>query len=175
MTTDLEVLQKKVSFWLHWIAITVTTVILVFVLTLIYWVVEPDPVTVKVYKTSDSECHDRQFSFERYVQSSKAVDIFVQQRWHNLNDGNFKGIEKEVVITEPGYYPLGADFEKIMEFAKCVPDKITQGNYEYRPWATYQVNPIKTIHKLLPVQNVNVVCSFDQSKHVPCKPQRSVK
>ena len=170
MTTKLEELQNKLSFWLHWIGIVVTTVVLVFVATIIYWILEPDPVTVKTYGLSCSDCHDRQFSFNRYVQSDKAVDIYIQQRWYN-KDGidNYKGFEKEIVITEPDYYPLGSDFEKIMEFTKCVPDNVPVGRYEYRPWTTYKINPIKTIHRLLPVQEVNVVCDYGPSKHKPCK------
>lgn len=170
MTTKLEELQEKVNFWLHWLAIVVTTVVVAFVVTIIYWVLEPDPVTVKTYGLGFSDCHDRQFIFNRYVQSDKAVDIYVQQRWYN-KDGidNYNGFEKEIVITEPDYYPLGYDFEKIMEFTKCVPDNVPVGRYEYRPWATYKINPIKTIHRLLPVQEVNVVCDYDPSKHKSCK------
>ena len=176
MITKLEQLNKKISFWIHWIGIVVTTVVLVFVLTIVYWLLEPDPLTVTKYGKSCSECHDRQFSFERYVQSDKAVDIYVQQRWYN-KDGidNIKGAEKEIVITAPDYYILASDFKKVMEFTKCVPGNIPAGRYEYRPWATYKINPIKTVHRLLPVQEVNVVCDFDPLKHKSCDPNRSDK
>ena len=46
MTTKLEELQEKVNFWLHWLAIVVTSAVLAVVVTIIYWIVEPDPLTV---------------------------------------------------------------------------------------------------------------------------------
>jgi hypothetical protein len=171
MTSKLEELQEKVNFWLHWLAIVVTSVVLVVVATLTYWMLEPDPLVVDKVGYSCSECSGRKFSFERYVKSNASLDIYVQQRWYNL-DGidDRKGIHKEIIITEQDYYPLGKDFEKDMEFTKCVPDNVPVGRYEYRPWATYKINPIKTVHRLLPVQEVNVVCDFDPSKHKSCDP-----
>ena len=175
MITKLEELQKKVNFWLHWLAIVVTSVVLAVIVTIIYWVLEPDPLTVDKVGNGCSECTDRKFSFERYVKSSLPLDIYVQQRWYNL-DGidDRKGIQKEVIITEPNYYPLGKDFEKNMEFTKCVPDNVPAGRYEYRPLATYRINPIKTVHRLLPTQEVNVVCDFDPTKHRSCDPNNKV-
>ena len=173
MITKLQELQAKMAFWVHWIAIAVTTVILGFVGLLVYWALEPDPLVVNPHGSNVSVCTDRNFSFERYVHSSKPLDIYVQQRWHNLDGkGNFGTIEKEVVMVQPDYYPLGRDFEKVMEFNKCVPDSVSRGTYEYRPWATYEVNPIKTIHRLLPVQKVEVVCDLDLSKHKSCDNSR---
>lgn len=175
MTTKLEELQEKVSFWLHWLAIVVTSVVLAVVVTVIYWILEPDPLMVDKVGYGCSECADRKFSFERHVKSSVPLDIYVQQRWYNL-DGidDRKGIQKEIIITEPDYYPLGEDFEKDMEFTKCVPDKVPVGRYEYRPWATYRINPIKTVHRLLPTQEVNVVCDFDPTKHKSCDPNKRI-
>lgn len=173
MTTKLEELQEKVNFWLHWLAIVVTSAVLAVVITIIYWVLEPDPLTVDKVGYWCSECTDRKFSFERHVKSSVPLDIYVQQRWYNV-DGidDRKGIQKEVIITEPDYYPLGKDFEKNMEFTKCVPDNVPAGRYEYRPWATYKINPIKTVHRLLPTQEVNVVCDFDPTRHKSCDPNK---
>ncbi len=175
MTTKLEELQEKVNFWLHWLAIVVTSVVLAVVITIIYWVLEPDPLTVDKVGYGCSECTDRKFSFERHVKSSIPLDIYVQQRWYNV-DGidDRKGIQKEIIITEPDYYPLGEDFEKDMEFTKCVPDNVPAGRYEYRPWATYRINPIKTVHRLLPTQEVNVVCDFDPTKHKSCDPNKRI-
>ena len=175
MTTKLEELQEKVSFWLHWLAIVVTSVVLAVVGTIIYWVVEPDPLVVDKVGYSCSECTVRKFSFERHVKSSVPLDIYVQQRWYNL-DGidDRKDIQKEIIITEPDYYPLGKDFEKNMEFTKCVPDNISAGRYEYRPWATYRINPIKTVHRLLPTQEVHVICDFDPTKYKSCDPSKRV-
>ena len=173
MTSKLEELQFKATFLLHWIVIVVTSVVLIAVGTVVYWALEPDPLTVNPHGSHVSVCSEREFMFERYVHSSKPLDIYVQQRWYNLDGrGNFGKVEKETVIVQPDYYPLGKDFEKVMEFNKCVPDKIVKGTYEYRPWATYEVNPIKTIHRLLPVQKVEVVCDLDLSKHKSCDTSR---
>lgn len=171
MITKLEELQEKVSFWLHWLAIVVTSSVLAVVVTIIYWILEPDPLTVDKVGYGCSDCTDRKFSLERHVKSSVPLDIYIQQRWYNL-DGidDKKGIQKEIIVTEPDYYPLGKDFEKSMEFTKCVPNNVPMGRYEYRPWATYKINPIKTVHRLLPVQEVNVVCDFDPAKHKSCDP-----
>lgn len=161
---------------LMWTVNTLLAIFLVSILVLVYWALEPDPLSVNKVSNGFSECHDRQFSFERYVKSDKALDIYIQQRWYNKDgiDDN-KGLEKEIVITQPDYYPLGKDFEKIMEFTKCVPDNVSIGTYEYRPWATYKINPIKTVHRLLPVQEISVVCDFDPAKHKPCSIGRGTK
>ena len=173
MTTKLEELQEKVSFWLHWLAVVVTFTVLAVIITIIYWVIEPDPLTIDKVGYGCSECTDRKFSFERHVKSSIPLDIYVQQRWYNLDGIDDKdGIQKEIIVTEPDYYPLGKDFEKSMEFTKCVPDNVLMGRYEYRPWATYRINPIKTVHRLLPTQEVNVVCDFDPTKHKSCDPNK---
>lgn len=173
MISKLEELQERFTFWLHWTAIVVTTAVLGVVGLLVYWAVEPGPLTVNPHGSHRSVCLERGFTFERYVHSSKPLDIYIQQRWYNKDGlGNFGEIEKETVIVQPNYYPLGKDFEKVMEFSKCVPDKIGKGSYEYRPWATYEVNPIKTIHRLLPVQQVDVVCDLDLSKHRSCDTSR---
>ena len=74
-------------------------------------------------------------------------------------------IEGEYVISKPIHYPLGKDFEKVMTFNKIVPENIPTGRYEYRPWATYKVNPIKTITRILPIQRINVVCDYNKDKH----------
>ncbi len=93
-------------------------------------------------------------------------DIYVQNRWHDL-DGfrDMHGIEGELVLPLPNHYPLGEDFAKVMTFNKQVPKELPVGRYEYRPWATYKINPIKTITRLLPIQEVDVVCDYDPKKH----------
>lgn len=176
MYSEIERVQKKVAFWVNWLAVIVTSVVVAAVGTITYWTFEPDPLTVIPHGSSCSMCSERQFTFERHVVSSKPLDIYVQQRWYNL-DGidDHNGIQKEMVITEPDYYPLGKDFNRDMEFTKCVPAKVGVGRYEYRPWATYKVNPIKTIHRLLPTQEVNVICDFDKNRHSECSKIRGTE
>lgn len=91
MITRLKALQERVSFWLHWIAIAVTSTILTFVLVLVYWVLEPDPVTVKVFNTNNSDCHDRQFSYELLPSLYAGVE---HQRYFNKN--GVKGMDESV-------------------------------------------------------------------------------
>jgi len=112
-----------------------------------------------------SKCNNREYSFKRYVRSEKDLVITVQERWHDL-DGmmDYKGTEGEYVYGNRVTYTLGTGFNKVMTFHKEVPKDIAIGRYEYRPWATYQVNPIKTITRLLPVQNVNVLCNKNEVK-----------
>jgi hypothetical protein len=74
------------------------------------------------------------------------------------------GIEGEYVFGGIVTYTLGSGFNKVMTFNKKVPKDIPLGRYEYRPWATYQVNPIKTITRLLPVQYIEVRC--DAAKEI---------
>lgn len=59
MTTKLEELQEKVNFWLHWLAIVVTSAVLAVVVTVIYWILEPDPLMVDKVGYGCSECADR--------------------------------------------------------------------------------------------------------------------
>lgn len=139
-----------------------------FFLMLLYWHFEPDPLTVERLEgdTKWSDCTGRTYSFQRVVKSSKDINIYVQERWHDLDgmmDENI--IEGEYVIPKPIHYPLGEDFNKVMTFRKTVPRALGVGVYEYRPWATYQVNPIKTITRLLPTQKVHVYCEYDPVKH----------
>jgi hypothetical protein len=155
---------------------TVLTSVVLFTSTLLYWTVEPDPLSVTRIENDCtwSECSNRKYQFTRLVQTSKDIDIYVQERWHNL-DGMMDEfiltangpttIEGELIISKPIHYPLGKDFNKIMTFDKTVPSNIPLGRYEYRPWATYRVNPIKTITRMLPYQGVSVVCDYDKEKH----------
>jgi hypothetical protein len=139
----------------------VLVILTLIVGVLVYWTFEPDPLQVD-YITNEakwSKCHNREYSFTRYVRSDKDLTITVQERWHDL-DGmmDYNGVEGEYVYGSIITYTLGSGFNKVMTFNKKVPTDIPLGRYEYRPWATYKVNPIKTITRLLPVQDVVVVC-----------------
>jgi hypothetical protein len=146
-------------------AFLVTLAIVVTVLT--YWTIEPDPLQVD-YITNEakwSKCSNREYTFTRYVRSEKDLTITVQERWHDL-DGmmDYNGVEGEYVYGNRITYTLGSGFNEVMTFNKAVPKDIPLGRYEYRPWATYKVNPIKTITRLLPVQNVVVVCDVNKKE-----------
>lgn len=162
---DVNNSTRRVMLGLMTLAVMITVMGLAIV---VYWSNEPDPLQV-AYVDGDqhwSKCQDRSFSFKRLVSSNKHLTITVQERWHDLNGFmDYKNTEGEYVYGGTVTYTLGAGFEKVMIFNKKVPTDIPVGLYEYRPWAAYRVNPIKTITKLLPVQNVNVVCDYDPVKH----------
>jgi hypothetical protein len=136
-------------------------VLALIVVVLTYWTIEPDPLQVNYVdgEVKWSKCNNREYSFDRYVRSTKDLTITVQERWHDL-DGmmDHNGIEGEYVFGGIVTYTLGSGFNKVMTFNKKVPKDIPLGRYEYRPWATYKVNPIKTITRLLPVQYIEVRC-----------------
>jgi hypothetical protein len=151
--------KQLVHFQLFNRLILVILSLIVSVLT--YWTLEPDPLDVDYIdnETKWSQCTNREYSFKRYVRSEKDLIITVQERWHDL-DGmmDYKGVEGEYVYGNRITYTLGSGFNEVMTFNKEVPKDIPLGRYEYRPWATYKVNPIKTITRMLPMQNVVVVC-----------------
>jgi len=153
--------------YIQWFTRLVMAFMLTSVGVLVYWTFEPDPLQVTYIDTEMkwSKCNNREYSFKRYVRSEKDLVITVQERWYDL-DGmmDYKGTEGEYVYSTRATYTLGSDFNKVMTFHKEVPKDITTGRYEYRPWATYQINPIKTITRLLPVQNVNVMCNTNEVK-----------
>jgi hypothetical protein len=165
---NMDNLISKVDKTLNWLAIIITIAVSGLILLLTYWFFEPDPLSVTRIEgeTHWSECTGRRYQFARLVQSSKDIDIYVQERWHDL-DGMMDGVgyQGEFVMPKPIHYPLGEDFSKLMTFNKTVPRALPVGRYEYRPWATYKVNPIKTITRMLPMQRVNVHCDYDIAKH----------
>jgi hypothetical protein len=129
---------------------------------------ERDPLVVErvVGDSKLSRCLNREYEFRRLVKANKALDIYVQERWHSLDgDLNHNSVEGEIVLAKPIYYPLDAGFEKVMTFKKVVPETITKGRWEYRPIATYVVNEKKRITRPLPTQIVDVDCNFDKTKH----------
>jgi hypothetical protein len=133
-----------------------------------YWTVEPDPLTVAYAdgESNWSDCVGRHYSFKRFVYTTKDVDIYVQERYYDLDGmADLHGIEGERVYPNDVRYQLGEGFKKIMTFKKDLPIDIPVGRYEYRPWARYKVNPIKEIYRPLPTQQINVHCDYDKSKH----------
>jgi hypothetical protein len=148
-------------YYFQWFNRLVLITLVLIVGILVYWTLEPDPLHVGYIANEAkwSKCNNREYSFTRYVRSTKDLTITVQERWHDL-DGmmDYNGVEGEYVYGSLITYTLGSGFNKVMTFNKKVPTDIPLGRYEYRPWATYKVNPIKTITRLLPVQDVVVVC-----------------
>ena len=132
----------------------------------VYWAVEPDPLTVTYVGSDQSTCKDRKYTFKRLVRSDKDLDIYVQERWHAMDGSmDMDGFKGELVVAKPIHYPLGKGFMQPMEFDKAIPKVLPKGKYEYRPYATYKVNPLKTITKKLPMQIVDVICDYDKDKH----------
>lgn len=129
---------------------------------------EPDPLIVERIAGDSrmSVCTDRRYEFRRLVKSTKALNIYVQERWHSIEgDLNVNDTEGEIVLSTPIHYPLDAGFEKVMTFKKVVPETLAKGKWEYRPIATYYVNEKKTITRPLPTQLVTVDCDYDANKN----------
>ena len=160
----------------------ILTLFLVFMSILAYWVLEPEPLVV--LRPDDeailsvcrmNELGEKTFSFKRYVYSSKALNIYVQERYQPLdgsldylNNSNLERnsvISGEIVYPDTLHYPLDEGFEKVMSFPKRVPIELTDGDWLYKPYATYKVNPFKTVTVPLPVQRVRINCSDAEFDH----------
>jgi hypothetical protein len=129
-------------------------IFLATVALLTYWNFEKDPLTITDTGNNPevASCIDRVFTFERYVKTTKHLDVFVARELVDLSTGdsfNLSGI--------PPY--SGAAGERNWTYLVEVPEAFREGLYEYRPTLTYVVNPIKTITKPAPSQKVQV-CGF---------------
>lgn len=136
-------------------------------ITVIYWVVEPDPLVVNyVDGKSWSTCADRRYPLTRDVQSSKDLTVNVKEYWWDM-DGmmDVNGKMNEYPHKPITVYTLSAYTDRVFTFPKAVPKDLEPGRYRYRPHAEYKVNPLKTIRRDLPVQYVNVVCNYDEKRH----------
>jgi hypothetical protein len=153
---------------LNWTLNALLAMVLGMAAVIIYWVFEPDPLTVNYAKgyTSWSLCENREYSLVRDVQSSKDLTVNVKEYWWNM-DGmdDVNGKMNEYPHKPLSVYTLSAGTDRVFDFPKAVPAKLKVGRYRYRPHAEYQINPIKTIRRDLPVQYVNVVCNYDPQKH----------
>lgn len=136
---------------------------LVFVLALsAYWYFEPDPLRVTYVEDRGtiewSQCTNREYHMHRRVVALKDVDVVVQERYSSLDFPEYNGIPHLHVESKTLVYftPKGTDV--VMSFIKEVPNVLPFGTYEYKPLATYKVNPIKTITKPLPPQRIEVIC-----------------
>lgn len=161
---NLDADLEHIKLYIHIMAVVVACAIGLAV----YWTLESDPLHVDYIDDEQhwSKCESRSYSFKRMVKSDKDLTVTIQERWHDL-DGlmDYKDVDGEYVYSKIETYTLGAGFNKVMTFNKEVPNDIHIGLYEYRPIATYKVNPIKTITRMLPVQNVNVICEYDAQNH----------
>lgn len=132
-----------------------------------YWYFESDPLTVEYVQNEGnvSICQNRKYYFDRLVKTTKELNVTIQERYRSL-DGSFDAGNDLGVLVNPNLivYPVGVDTNKVMRFPKVVPPELDAGYYEYRPWATYEVNPIKTIVRPLPMQYLMVECELDIEK-----------
>lgn len=165
---NLEKIQNRLAFWVRLISVVVSLVVLSISVTLIYWYNEPDPLTVN-YTAKDNSwslCENRKFRLTRDVQSTKDITVTIKEYWYNI-DGmeDVDGKMNEYPHKPLTVYTLNSGTDRVFTFPKTVPAALPDGRYRYRPSAEYYVNPLKTIRRDLPIQYVNVVCGYDQSKH----------
>jgi hypothetical protein len=153
---------------LNWTLNLLLALVIGMMCVIVYWIFEPDPLTVSYAKgyTSWSLCENGQYSLIRDVQSTKDLSIKVKEFWWNI-DGmdDVNGKMNEYPHKPLSFYTISAGTDRVFDFPKSVPAKLKVGRYRYRPHAEYQINPIKTIRRDLPVQYVNVVCNYDPQKH----------
>jgi hypothetical protein len=153
---------------LSWTINGLAVIVLGLLALAVYWVFEPDPLEVNYVKGGMdwSACHDRKYSFSRDVKVGKDITVYVKEYWWNIDglddiDGKMTEFPHRSVST----YTLSAGTDRVFQFQKIVPTKLTTGRYRYRPHAEYKINPIKTIRRDLPIQYVNVLCEYDSKKH----------
>ena len=126
-------------------------IFLATVVLLTYWNFEKDPLTITDTGNNPevASCTDRKFTFERYVKTSKHLDVFVARELVDLTTGDVFNLS-----AIPPY--SGAAGERNWTYIVEVPEAFKEGLYEYRPTLTYAVNPLKTITKTAPSQKVQV-------------------
>lgn len=168
MHESIESMRKsiRIQTWFSRVLVGMFVSVLVIVT---YWQFEPDPLEVTRVEgdSSFSVCEERKFTFRRVVSSEKDLEIFVQERWLDLDGFMDVGDKPGMFVSnKPIFYPLGASKGRVMSFGKDVPDILPYGNYKYVPMATYKVNFIKTITKELPSQDVTVGCSSTKEKEL---------
>jgi hypothetical protein len=153
---------------LNWTLNALLALVLSMVAVIIYWAFEPDPLTVNYAKgyTSWSLCSERRYSLVRDVQSRKDLTVNIKEYWWDIDGMQDVGGKMHEYPHKPlTTYTLSAGTDRVFDFPKYVPKDLPVGRYRYRPHAEYQINPIKTIRRDLPVQYVNVVCDYDPQKH----------
>ena len=137
-----------------------------------YLLLEPDPLEVDYAhgSTKWSNCNEREFTLSRYVKSDKDLTIFVKEYWSEVDgmlniDGTMLGEDSEYPHKPLSVYSISAGTKRNFTFPKHVPKQLEVGRYMYRPHAEYKVNFLKTIHRDLPVQFVDVTCTYNKDKH----------
>jgi hypothetical protein len=121
---------------------------------LTYWNFEPDPLIIEDTGNNPeiATCHNRVFTFERYIKTTKYLEVNTQQELVDLSTGDS--------FSLPAIPPYsGVAGERIVNYPKVIPEAFKEGLYEYRPTITYRVNPIKVITKPAPSQKVKVCMS----------------
>ena len=128
----------------------------------VYWkFFEEDPVEITYVPGTNSwsACKDREYVFTRLVKSTRDIKVEVFERYYD-KDGmsNFGNIENEYHGVSSINYPVTKG-EHVFTFEKKVPRRLDVGIYEYRPIIQYEVNPVWTATKKLPIQNVIINCT----------------
>lgn len=121
----------------------------------VYWLLEPDPLTIKTSSTNQEiyVCIDNSFDFERYVKLDKRLSVTVEPRLKDLRTN-------QTYILESKVYE-GHKQEGIITFRHRIDTTYPTGIYEYQPYLTYNVNPIKKVNKKAPTQTVLFGCKVD--------------
>lgn len=158
----------KTNTYLSFLNKIILLILLSILALFTYWAFEPDPLEVKYVDNHGnwSLCKDRTYTLVRDVKTTRDITVHIKEYWWEI-DGlyDIKGKMNEYPHKPITTYTLSEGTDRIFTFPKAVPKDLKQGRYRYRPHAEYEINPIKTIRKDLPVQYVNVVCDYDKEKY----------
>ena len=126
-------------------------------LTCIYWVLEPDPLTIKDTGTNPEiyVCTDGVFEFERYIKNSKHLAVTVEPRLRDLRT-------EAVYMLEAKTYEGNVQDGNVI-FRQKITSDYPKGMYSYEPYVTYKNNPMKIISKKAPTQIVAFGCNSEPS------------
>ena len=121
----------------------------------IFWLLEPDPLTIDTSPTNKEIyiCVDYSFEFDRYVKLNKPLTVTVEPRLKDLRTN-------QTYILQSKVYE-GHKQEGDITFRHKIDTTFPAGVYEYQPYVTYDVNPIKKVNKKAPPQTVLFGCKFD--------------
>lgn len=123
----------------------------------IFWLLEPDPLTIAPSSSNKDiyVCVDYSFEFDRYVKLNKPLTVTVEPRLKDLRTN-------PTYILQSKVYE-GHKQEGVITFRHKIDSTFPAGVYEYQPYLTYDVNPIKKVNKKAPPQTVLFGCKFDSA------------
>jgi hypothetical protein len=139
MTTTLRRKLNNLTFPLVWL------VLIAGLFVTLYWQLQEDPLTVTGEVTAIHTKPGKQVTFVREVCNYRLTSVEIQR--------SLVSSDEHLTIMLPSVY-YGRDILPgncaNIRFFLDIPNKIPPGSYYYRPYAVYNINPIRVIEKDLP-------------------------